>query len=84
MYHAVFFCFKNFTSDFGGTTQEDIFNGEARNLLNEAIVEHLMRQGQEETANILIEVTHLACLKLDKGWKIRYNILFSNARFLEI
>ena len=50
------FFFKNFTSEFGGITQEDIFSGDARKLLNEAIVEHLMRQGQKETAQKLIEV----------------------------
>ncbi|XP_066926710.1 E3 ubiquitin-protein ligase RMND5A-like isoform X2 [Clytia hemisphaerica] len=51
---------RNFTSEFGGTTQEDIFSGDARDLLNEAIVEHLMRQGQEETANKLIEESELS------------------------
>lgn len=50
---------RNFTSDYSGTTQEDIFSGEARDLLNEAIVEHLLRNGQEDTAMKLIEESHL-------------------------
>lgn len=46
---------RNFASDFTGTTQEDIFTGKASDLLNEAIAEHLLRQGQVGIADQLIQ-----------------------------
>eukprot|EP00112_Aurelia_sp_Birch-Aquarium-sp1_P019420 Seg48.11 transcript_id=Seg48.11/GoldUCD/mRNA.D3Y31 product="Protein RMD5 A" protein_id=Seg48.11/GoldUCD/D3Y31 len=50
---------RNFVSDFSGTTQEGIFSGNEAVLLNEAISEHLLRQGHVDVANMLIQEANL-------------------------
>eukprot|EP00795_Rhopilema_esculentum_P011869 gene11869-2417_t len=49
----------NFVSDFTGTTQEGIFSGNEAVLLNEAISEHLLRQGHVDVADMLIQEANL-------------------------
>ncbi|XP_065071367.1 E3 ubiquitin-protein ligase RMND5A-like isoform X2 [Rhopilema esculentum] len=50
---------RNFVSDFTGTTQEGIFSGNEAVLLNEAISEHLLRQGHVDVADMLIQEANL-------------------------
>jgi len=50
---------RNFVSDFTGTTQEGIFSGNDAVLLNEAISEHLLRQGHINVADMLIKEADL-------------------------
>ncbi|XP_057307951.1 E3 ubiquitin-protein ligase RMND5A-like [Hydractinia symbiolongicarpus] len=45
---------RNFTTDFSGMTQENLFTGESSELLNKAISEHFLRQGQVDVAEKLI------------------------------
>ncbi|XP_002155691.1 E3 ubiquitin-protein ligase RMND5A isoform X1 [Hydra vulgaris] len=50
---------RNFSSDFSGLTQGEIFNDESRKLLNEAIAEHLLRQGRVDIAENFIKESGL-------------------------
>lgn len=52
----LYFGSQTFVSDFTGTTQEGIFAGNDAILLNEAISEHLLRQGHVDVAEMLINV----------------------------
>jgi len=57
---------RNFVSDFSGTTQEGIFSGDSTQLLNEAIVTHMLRKGQVDTVERFIEE---ADINMDDGDK---------------
>ena len=59
------FTFQNFVSDFTGTTQEGIFSGNDAILLNEAISEHLLRQGHINVADMLIKVGFVTKIYLE-------------------
>eukprot|EP00794_Sanderia_malayensis_P005489 gene5489-6174_t len=50
---------RNFVSDFTGTTQEGIFDGEESRFLTEAICEHLLRKGPVFVADMLIQEASL-------------------------
>lgn len=48
--------FQNFTSDFGGVTQEGVFSKDSSKTLNEAIAVHLLRTGQLDIVERFIQV----------------------------
>ena len=52
----ILFYFQNFTSDFGGVTQEGIFSKDSSKTLNEAIAVHLLRTGQLDIVERFIQV----------------------------
>ena len=55
-------------SDFTGTTQEGIFSGNDAVLLNEAISEHLLRQGHVDVADMLIRVGNMIYFTTVELW----------------